>query len=414
MEEESSRIFGYEDTDSHLVTSCRVYEHDDAVRTVQLHADGHHNGFLYAEKSLVTVVLDGTTEVVMKSPQGSHRSHIVHVMYLNEREVLSASQDGGVNLWAIREEEKVLEWKNYLSGSRNHLTALRVTNSEHHQGSIVATTKDGYLSVWSRDTLMPVLSAANGNAPCLDTKGLYSVELFETANLLVVGGYGRIYVHEDTAETLYSHVTTLGGHKGPVLALASLTMTVCEGDGTATLDLIISGGEDKELIVWNTRLFEEHIRRPCAHGSSINSIAILDTTVGGLCSTPLLASCSRDGLIRLWTMPSLTLMHEIKAHVGLVQQVSSTLRYSRFNNRPALLSTGSDKRVKVWKIYRILNWERRKPFALFLAYCRYIKSSPIFMRNNASPCGVVSEEPRRAVECVFHEKFMCMEIISFL
>jgi WD40 repeat protein len=454
----SSQLYGFSDLDTFLTTSCHVYERDDKVLTVQLHSDGLHNGFLFAENNIVTVVIDGDSETTMSTPNGSHRSQIVHVMYLTEKYILSASGDGGINLWSFTENDQ-LEWKNYLNGSRNHLSALQVTSPNHQSGSIVATTKDGYLSVWSRETLMPILSAANGNAPCIDPKGLFSVELFEAANLLVVGGFGRIYLHEDTDSSGYSHITTLGGHKGPVLALASHSFPNRQddvdasngnggsgggdgggGDGDASSvrvsDIIISGGEDKALVVWDARMFQEYTRKACAHGSSITSLTVLDTPSCGLSDTPLLASASRDGLIRVWSLPSLTLVHEIGAHQGVVLQVSATLSYGRFNNRPALLSTGGDKQMKLWRMYRILNWERRKHFAFFLAYCGFIRGTIRMSSSSFTPqleaslsseeesettatsiveaTAAEEKEEKRAAERVFSVEFMCKEIISFL
>jgi WD40 repeat protein len=324
---------------------------------------------------------------------------------------------------------------------------------------------------------MPILSAANGNAPCIDKKGLFSVELFETAGLLVIGGFGRIYVHEDTEASEYSHITTLGGHKGPVLSLASLTLLPAGAESaerSAIRDIIISGGEDKALVVWDARLFEEHTRKECAHASSITSITVLDTASAGLTHTPVLITASRDGHIRLWSLPSLTLVHDIGAHLGVVLEVSATLHYSRFQNRPAVLSTGSDQLMKLWKVYRIFNWERRKEFAMFLALCGFIRASSVvimpelMMEMEGLRCGdedgpdVAShtttatsivggkgdthaadsppllstppppasasasvptsslrrqqeeEDNNKAVMMVFHIKAMCQEIISFL
>jgi hypothetical protein len=61
-------------------------------------------------------------------------------MYLSENEILSASRDGGINLWSLTEDDQ-LNWKNYLHGSRNHLTAVQVSRPNHDTGSIVATSK---------------------------------------------------------------------------------------------------------------------------------------------------------------------------------------------------------------------------------------------------------------------------------
>jgi len=426
----SDRIYGYSDMDSTMSTSCHVYERDDAVATVEMHSDGEHNGFLFAEKNIVTVVIDGDTELIMLSPDTSHRSKIVHVMYLSDKDILSASADGGVNLWSFT-ENNTLEWKNYLSGSRNHLTALHVSSPKHTNGSIVATSKDGYLSVWSRETLIPILSAANGNSPCLDLKGLYCVELFESAGLLVVGGFGRVYVHEETPGPNFSHITTLGGHKGPVLAVASHTLANYAADGGRVKDIIISAGEDKALVVWDASMFQEYARKDCAHGSSITSITVLDTLAAGLSDTPLLVTASRDGRIRLWGLPSLTLVHDIGAHQGAVLSISATISYNRYGGRPAILSSGGDKHLKVWRLYRILNWQRRKHYAMFLACCGFIQTMPTFLMpcflnatiidGNVGSEGVVEGgekvqevEELSAATRVFNVEAMCREIISFL
>lgn len=110
---------------------------------LQLHNEGLHSGFLFAENNTVTVVIDGDNEQTISTPDGSHRSQIVHVMYLNENEIVSASADGGVNLWSFADDHQ-LHWKNYLNGSRNHLSALQVTSAKHETGSIVATTTGVY------------------------------------------------------------------------------------------------------------------------------------------------------------------------------------------------------------------------------------------------------------------------------
>ena len=428
-----NKIYGYDEMDTFLTTSCHVYERDDTILTVQLHSKGLHNGFIFAEKNIVHVVVNGCSEDIMSTPSTSHRSDIVHVMYLSDIDIISASRDGGINIWTFTDDNN-LHWKNYLSGSRNHLTALTVSSPDHAKGYIVATTKDGYLSIWSRETLLPFFSAAHDNSPCIDSKGLFSVELFEEAGLLIAGGYGRIYVHEDLEESSFSHVTTLGGHKGPVLCLTSIKMYP-EESSDRSLELIISGGEDKALRVWDVRMFEEYSCKLCAHDSSITSVSVLDATSNRISKTPLLVSASRDGLIKLWTLPNLVVFHVIAGHLGRVVEVATTVCYNRFNNRPALLSTGIDKRMKVWIIYRVLNWERRKPFALFLAYSGFIRGGAMMnfpkmlslddnvekiVNENCDNDNTENDSPEtdkneeNIIKKVLSIESMCREIISFL
>jgi WD40 repeat protein len=353
---------------------------------------------IFAENDLVKVIDTITQEI--RELKG-HRSPILSVVCRGQNEVYTMSRDGGVNIWDPWDSSG-LQWKSSLNGSRSNLTSFAV--SSNPEGVLIATTKDGYLCAWNRSTYLPI------HTSLIDSRGLFSSAICESNQLLLVGGHGRLHIHEEEFRS-FSHVTTLGGHSGPILSIVTAN------------GYVATGGEDKSIVIHQLNTFEQVACRRNAHASAVTSLLHHSETIPKPSSVPLtyLISGGRDNQIQIMAFPTLELLFTITGHEGRITALALSPRYHNHQNRPALLSCSSDKTLKIWKIYRSFNWERRKYFMMLLVNSGFIQLNlmrALLQMDNHSKTGDSTNGTETCeaeiVKEVFGNKGILREIMAFI
>jgi WD40 repeat protein len=338
-------MYSHDGYDKLCIYSCTIYETNEIIKAVDCfsHTIPDTNHYVVYVESTRVKLLDTIKQEVMELI--GHRAPVLSVICCDKDEVITMGQDGSINIWHPWEPNG-LQWKNSLSGSRNNLTSLSV--SKKADGAIIVTSKDGYMCAWNRETSLSLHSSQ------VDLKGLYSSAICDVTNLLLVGGFGRLHIHEKDFNS-FSHVTTLGGHNGPILSVISAN------------GYVITGGEDKAIVVHKLDTFKQISRRVNAHTSAVTSLVYCSDE-----NKEYVISGSRDSYLNFWSFPKLELLCNISGHQGMITSLTISFKYAKFLNRPALISCSSDKTLKIWKLYRFLNWERRKVLMLLLVESNYI------------------------------------------
>ena len=104
----------------------------------------------------------------------------------------------------------------------------------------------------------------------------------------------------------------------------------------------VSGSEDKTLKLWELSSVSEGVIRGAkitvkAHDKSINAVCIAP-------NDKLVASCSMDKTIRLWSLPNLAPVMTLTGHKKGVWDIS----FSTLNS--VLLSCSGDQTLRVWNV----------------------------------------------------------------
>jgi WD40 repeat protein len=405
---------GYDQSGTH---SCTIFNLDLIIPSIDFIKFNSRQYIVFADQTIVKLLDPQTQET---SELKGHRSPILSVKCCGEHEIVTMSRDGGINIWnpwELEQEQNTtdgsggLVWKNSLTGSRYNLTSLSVSSRE--DGVLIVTTADGYLCAWNRGTYLPIHTSQ------IDSRGLFSSAICDTNKLLLVGGYGRLHIHDEDFHS-FSHVTTLGGHSGPIF-------TVIAANG-----YVATGGEDKLILVHQLNNFQVVASRPNAHLSAVTALLHHPQIIprdsfssSSSSAVPLtyLISGGRDNHIHVMTFPTLELLFTITGHEGRITSLALAPEYHNHQGRSALLSCSADNTLKVWKIYRTFNWERRKAFLMLLVSCGYVQLSlmralQLLSSDNTAEKrnGLSCEEPteaRRRRE-VFSNKGILRAIVAFV
>lgn len=346
-----------------IATSCAFFSKNEVV---------------YADQKLIKVLNCTTHNAELLR---GHRDNIVSVRCAGDL-IYSGSHEGALNVWDPH--NVALQWANSMQNYRRALTSIAVSRGE---GIVLSTTKDGYMCVWDQKTSLQQASEL------IDNRGLYSAAICDDIDLFALGGYSKVHLYTKSA---VSHFTTLGGHTGPVYALAAYS------GKWAPAGIFVSGGEDKNLCVWSMDTMKCQMLRK--HCSGITCLSILDNDTDVIAS-PLLFSGSRDRTIILW---KLTTGEPMRTYTGHSQWILSLSVLD--GPRPMLLSSSQDKTLKIWSIYKVFNWERRKAFMMFL-----IQSHLMMTTSTRAVLSMPLEyNTGNAVSAVLGCVDICRQIMSFL
>lgn len=316
-----------------------------------------------------------------------HRDKILFIRSFDSDKIITASNDGAINLWQPNLDSN--QWINYLSNTRKPISGLEISRSL--EGCIVSITKEGYFTVWDKTSLMLKTSL------CVDRKGLYSVALLDSDNLIILGGMGRIYLYDSCT---YDHVTTLGDHAGPIHSMT------CILDNTIRQSFLYTGGEDKVINMWNLNTFSivrklighvssvtclDHISNyDCMTDSNTFSVDSSTNTLKRNMNIPLIVSGSRDKTIRIWKSSNGELLYVFRGHDERINALATFVDSS--TSTVLLLSTSYDKTIKLWYVHKLLNWERRRNFAMFLSHYGFSHSPKQYIYHYQSEMTIMHEQ----------------------
>lgn len=274
----------------------------------------------------------------------------------DERHLLSAAGDGWVVEWDLAEPENgrllarvetqlfalayLPEQRLVVAGNMNggvHWIDLdrpeQTRNVAHHRKGVYAVLGHGeYVFTLGGDGLLTRWSAADGRSLesiQLSSKSLRCIDFSPPRNELAVGSSDHgIYLLDADTLALKSHLPQ--AHENSVFALRYVPGA----------DLLLSGGRDAHLRVWELGAQLKSALTLPAHWYTINEIVFHP-------QAHLFATASRDKTIKLWDASSFQLIKVLepvrdKGHVNSV----NTLLWS--NYRDMLVSAGDDRSLIVW------------------------------------------------------------------
>ncbi len=246
-----------------------------------------------------------------------HLAHVNKVVFGADGTLFSGASDGSVRVWE--------------AGSGQLRTVFRCQSAVHDlcllqsgKKLLVATSRE--TQVWSV-TLSPELATLRAR-PGPDGEPGSSAVVFdeEGTGLAVAGQDATVRVWDVAARKV---VRNLVGHKGRALAVAF---------GPAGSDLLATGGEDGNVLLWRLRGAKPAKPLVCrGHAAAVSYLAV--TPDGAL-----VISGSLDGTVRLWDASTGELVHTFATEQGEVHGLALT------GDGQRLLTGGQRGGLRVWDL----------------------------------------------------------------
>ena len=304
-----------------------------------------------------TTNLKEKLRLVLKNQFLGHRGSIYSLLPWTSETLLSAGSDGWVAQWDMTTQNRdgtLLAQTDSqifcmaLDHNRNlllcgtldgHLLWLNMDQkvilrkSAFHQKPIYSilvqkdyvytASGDGYLSKWSLDTQMPVLSRQ------LCTAGLRSLHQHPNGSDIWVGDAQGV-IHQVSHLELIT-LSTTEAHQTTIFSMAI----------SPDQDYLWTGGKDAQLIKWriHDQGLEKELHIP-AHWFTINALTFIDEQS--------LISASRDKRIRVWNTLTGSVRFSIEAITGGHIHSVNTLHFDV--KRQTLFSGGDDQSIKIWSL----------------------------------------------------------------
>ncbi|CAN6610002.1 ribosome assembly protein 4 [Trichomonascus vanleenenianus] len=124
---------------------------------------------------------------------------------------------------------------------------------------------------------------------------------------------------------------TLSGHKDAVLAVS------WSPDGR----YIATGSQDRTIRIWDPKTGEQIGRPLTGHGDLVASLSWEPYHLVEVGQAPRLASCSKDGTVRVWDVVRQVCLFSMGGHTGFVKCV-------KWGGLGDIYSAAHDKTIKVW------------------------------------------------------------------
>lgn len=235
-----------------------------------------------------------------------HTSGIEAVCRLDERRVVSASNDRMLRVWDVETGQTL----NTLQGHASGVNAVARLDERR----VVSASDDGTLRVWNVET-----------GQTLNTLERHASRVLAVARLdgrcvVSASSDGKLWVWDaETSQTL----NNLEGHSSGVAAVARL-------DGWR----VVSASWDQTLRVWDVETGRT-LSTLEGHSSGVNAVARLDERC--------VVSASDDRTLRVWNVETGQLVNTLQGHANAV------LAVTRLDER-RVVSASNDRTLRVWDV----------------------------------------------------------------
>lgn len=228
--------------------------------------------------------------------------------------------DGAIHVVDIAKKQEV---KHIIQ----HSSALFSIVENSFKKHIYTTDADGNLAVWNADAWNLLLFLP------LQVGKIREILVGIDGKLIFLACQdGTIRIFETTN---YNEIQSFHAHNGGTTSLCLHSMKT---------HLLISGGKDGHLRVWNWKSEKCHLEIP-AHNYGIYRIITLDRG-------NLLATCSRDHSIKIWDAFQFKVLQKIeRKHGGHSHAVNDLWKKSETE----FVSVGDDKRIIQWSMSTPVN-----------------------------------------------------------
>lgn len=342
----------------------------------------------------------------------------------DETIVLSGGHDGTVNVWSLALGLVLHTLDVPAAGSTRPLAMSTVSVSSGPAPVVVAGSSIGLIYMWSLNSgsfvghfeghFGAVLCLAV--SPSLKRPLVVSCSVDWTVRVWDIRGNRHVMTLEGHSGAVGS-VTICGGNDdGDTAALQCLPSDSSYVRGKASLHLIVSGGRDSTIRVWDLYTGELYLTLE-DHADSVNAVALsmsafppwayqgcksvrssetdIPANFEGFMHIESSAVKSSDNLLRASDSES-GVVSRLTSYLSGVENESSgpgpqlIRRYSSAKRSSALIVTGGvEASIKVWdleKIIRDIKWKKRKSWAIFISLSR--NRNLILSSDNTAPEGV--------------------------
>jgi len=209
-----------------------------------------------------------------------------------------------------------------LTPLKHHTKPIFDIKSVNHKQELLVASEDGYVSIWSLDTLQLLhsIKVSDDTIRCIAISPGEKQVAFGCRNNQI-----KIYDLED-----YSLLKTIHGH----------TMSVFSLQYAPSRDYLVSGSRDAQVKIWDAKSFEM-LRNIPAHLFAVNCIAFHP-------AKQYFATASMDKSIKIWGADDFKLYKIISREKGYASHQLSINKIAW--NGDQLISVSDDKRIIVWTI----------------------------------------------------------------
>jgi WD40 repeat protein len=291
-------------------------KHEGHVGPLYALSEANENNFIFSGGSDKVVAKWNLNELVPENFSIKLQHTIYSIYYLKNKNQLWIGQAmGGIHVVDLESKKEIKLLQAHQKG---------VFDLIHNPGNntIISSSADGTVAIWNADNfnLLAQFNLTKEKVRKCSVKN----------NLLAVAlGNGNITIFDLLS---IKKLNSFAAHEFSANAVAF----------HPTLPLLISGGKDAHLNIWEIENSIKKIDSIPAHNFAIYDIAFHP-------NLPVFATASRDKSIKLWNAENGLFLEKIerKMHLAHTHSVNKLL-WSNYKN--LLISTGDDAKIISWKI----------------------------------------------------------------